>query len=275
MTAIIAIPEPSPNPVEPMANTDTQNSLTKMISVLDMIEESAAGLTFEQMLDGMKLSRATLYRYIRVLSEAGLIVSLPNFGYTLGPRVAELDLKMRTQDPLIAASVPVMRELARTVPGVVLLCRKYRDKVLCVHQEGSSPAFRSGYERGQDRPLFRGSASRIILAYAEARAVARLYAERSDEFAQAELGNTLEEVKAKLAQIRHAGWDTTTAQITPGVTGIAAPLFDSKGTIAGSLSVTLSAASLKPGDLEQLSERIKLCAGIVSQAISQPPLLGG
>jgi DNA-binding IclR family transcriptional regulator len=250
--------------------SDSQNSLTKMVSVLDLIEESSAGLTFEQMLESMKLSRATLYRYIRVLSEAGLIVSLPNFGYTLGPRVAELDLKMRTQDPLIAAAVPVMAELARTVPGVVLLCRKYRDKVLCVHQEGSSSAFRSGYERGQDRPLFRGSASRIILAYADARTVARLYADRSEEFAQAELGSTLDEVKTRLAQIRHAGWDTTTAQITPGVTGIAAPLFDSKGTIAGSLSVTLSANSLRPGDLAQMSERIKLCAGIVSRAISQP-----
>ena len=257
-----------------MATSDSQNSLTKMVSVLDMIEESSAGLTFEEMLVGMKLSRSTLYRYIRVLSEAGLIVSLPNFGFTLGPRIAELDLRMRSQDPLIAASVPVMTELSRTVPGVVLLCRKYRDNVLCVHQEGSSPSFRSGYARGQDRPLFKGSASRIILAYAEARAVARLYAERSDEFAQAELGNTLDEVKTRLAKIRHAGWDTTTAQITAGVTGIAAPLFDSKGTIAGSLSVTLSTASLRPGDLEQLSERIKLCAGIVSRAISQPSKLG-
>ncbi|MDB5754535.1 MAG: hypothetical protein JWR56_963 [Massilia sp.] len=258
-----------------MANADSQNSLTKMISVLDLIEESSAGVTYEKMLEAMKLSRSTLYRYIRVLSEAGLIVSLPNFGYTLGPRVAELDLKMRTQDPLIAASAPVMIELARTVPGVVLLCRKYRDKVLCVHQEGFSPAFRSGYERGQDRPLFKGSASRIILAYADARSLARLYAERREEFAQAELGDTLEQVKARLAQIRHAGWDTTTAQITPGVTGIAAPLFDSKGAIAGSLSVTLSAAPLKPHDIEQLSERIKLCAGIVTRAISQPAVMGG
>ena len=258
-----------------MATADSQNSLSKMIAVLDMIESSSAGLTLEQMLETMQLSRSTLYRYLRVLSEAGLIVSLPNFGYTLGPRVAELDLKMRSQDPLIAASIPVMTELARTVPGVVLLCRKYRDKVLCVHQEGSSPSFRSGYERGQDRPLFRGSASRIILAYTEARAIARLYAERSEGFAEASLGNTLEEVKAELARIRQAGYDSTTAQITPGVTGIAAPLFDSKGTIAGSLSVTLSAAALQAGDVAQIADRIKLCAGIVSRAISQPMTLGG
>jgi DNA-binding IclR family transcriptional regulator len=256
-----------------MENADSQSSLAKLISVLDVIEASSAGLTFEELLEAMKLSRSTLYRYVRVLAEAGLIVSLPNFGYTLGPRVAELDLKMRTQDPLIAASVPVMTELASTVPGVVLLCRKYRDKVLCVHQEGSSPAFRSGYERGQDRPLFRGSASRIILAYTEARAIARLYAERSDEFAQAELGNTLEEVRARLAQMRSAGYDCTMAQVTPGVTGIAAPLFDSKGTIIGSLSVTLASASLREAEIGQITERVKLCAGIVTRAISQPPAL--
>ncbi|MDB5727536.1 MAG: HTH-type transcriptional regulator KipR [Noviherbaspirillum sp.] len=258
-----------------MENADSQSSLAKMISVLDVIEASSDGLTFEEMLEAMKLSRSTLYRYLKVLSEAGLIVSLPNFGYTLGPRVAELDLKMRTQDPLIAASVPVMTELARTVPGVVLLCRKYRDKVLCVHQEGSSPAFRSGYERGQDRPLFRGAASRIILAYTEARAIARLYAERGEEFAQAQLGNSLDEVKTRLAQIRQAGYDRSTAQVTPGVTGIAAPLFDSKGTITGSLSVTLGSASLRQSEVDQITERVKLCAGIVSQAISRPPALGG
>ena len=91
-----------------MATADTQNSLSKMISVLDLIEASSAGLTLEEMLEAMQLSRSTLYRYIRVLSEAGLIVSLPNFGYTLGPRVAELDLKMRTQ-----ASVQIRRARVR------------------------------------------------------------------------------------------------------------------------------------------------------------------
>ncbi|MDB5761030.1 MAG: HTH-type transcriptional regulator KipR [Herminiimonas sp.] len=254
-----------------MENSDSQSSLAKMISVLDLIESSSDGLTLEEMLEAMKLSRSTLYRYIKVLSDAGLIALLPNFGYTLGPRVAELDLKMRTQDPLIVASMPVMTELARTVPGVVLLCRKYRDKVLCVHQEGSSAVFRSGYERGQDHPLFKGAASRIILAHTEARAIARLYAERSGEFADAQLGNTLEEVKIRLARMRHAGWDSTSAQVTTGVTGIAAPLFDSKGTITGSLSVTLGSTSLRQTEIEQIAERVKLCAGIVSQAISRPP----
>jgi DNA-binding IclR family transcriptional regulator len=59
------------------------------------------------------------------------------------------------------------------------------------------------------------------------------------------------------------------------VTGIAAPLFDSKGTITGSLSVTLGSASLRQNEIDQITERVKLCAGIVSQAISRPATIGG
>jgi hypothetical protein len=56
------------------------------------------------------------------------------------------------------------------------------------------------------------------------------------------------------------------------VTGIAAPLFDS--AIIGSLSVTLGSASLGQVESEQICERVKFCAGIVTQTISRPPALG-
>lgn len=245
------------------------SSLERMISVLDVIEASNTGLTFDQMLEILKLTRSTLYRYVKILSEAGLITSLPDLGYTLGPRVAELDYKMRAQDPLIIASKPVMAELARSVGGVVLLCRRYRDKVLCVHQEGSSDTFRSSYERGRDWPLLRGAASRIILAQLHSRVVARLFAERPDEFAQSGLGATLEDVKATLAQIRQKGWCVTEGAVTPGVTGISAAVFDNQNAVVGSLSITIGRMAMKREEIERIAERVTFCAGIVSSAISQ------
>lgn len=252
---------------------NSQSSLKRMISVLDLIEASSGGLSFDQMLDTLKLTRSTLYRYVKILSEAGLITSLPELGYTLGPRVAELDYRMRTQDPLIVASIPIMTELARTVPGVALLCRRYRDKVLCVHQEGASDAFRSGYERGRDRPLLKGAASRIILAHMHSRAIARLYAERQEEFEQAGLGDSLEKVRATLAKIRQKGWDASEGQVTAGVTGIAAPVFDNRGAVVGSLSITMGKSAMKEEEIAPLAERVKFCAAIVSNAISRPPAI--
>jgi DNA-binding IclR family transcriptional regulator len=241
-----------------------------MISVLDVIESSTTGLTFDQMLDMLQLTRSTLYRYVKILSEAGLITSLPDLGYTLGPRVAELDYKMRTQDPLIIASRPVMRELARAVGGVVLLCRRYRDRVLCVHQEGSSDTFSSGYERGRDRPLLRGAASKIILAQLHARVIARIYAERPEAFRESGLGDSLEQVKASLAQIRQRGWCASEGQITPGVTGIGAALFDNQNNTIGSLSITIGKTGMSDAEIERIADRVTFCAGIITNAISHP-----
>jgi len=39
-------------------------------------------------------------------------------GFTLGPRIVELDYRMRQSDPLIGAARPVMTELARSERGV-------------------------------------------------------------------------------------------------------------------------------------------------------------
>ena len=45
-----------------------------------------------------------------------------------------------------------------------MLCRLYRNQVMCVHQETTPvpPDFAIGYERGRPLPLYRGAASKII-----------------------------------------------------------------------------------------------------------------
>ena len=86
-------------------------SLEKMISILDLFEGTEMEWAPEAMADRLELTRSTLYRYLKVLSDAGLLTSLPGVGFTLGPRIAELDFRMRHSDPLISASRPVMAEI--------------------------------------------------------------------------------------------------------------------------------------------------------------------
>ncbi|HTH96919.1 MAG TPA: HTH domain-containing protein, partial [Stellaceae bacterium] len=107
----------------------------KMLRILDLIEDSETPVTTEVMLEKLAFTRSTLYRYLKILTESGLIASMPEAGFTLGPRIVELDYRMRQSDPLIGASRPVMAELAQSEQGVALLCRRYKDRVLCIHQE--------------------------------------------------------------------------------------------------------------------------------------------
>jgi len=253
-----------------MNQTAPSSSLEKMLSIIDLVEDAQGGLTSDVLLTLTGLTRSTLYRYLKILSDAGFLTSLPGGGVTLGPRVVELDYKMRLRDPLIIAGRPVMVELVKAIPGIALLCRQYKDKVLCVHQETAGVSFNSSYERGHARPLLLGSASRIILAFSPPRTIKRLFDQYTNEFKAAGIGATHEEAREFLAAIRAQGWDMTCGQVTVGVTGIAAPILDSNNQVVGSLSVTLGKSRLDPKAALKTADHIRLCAGIVSQTLNTP-----
>lgn len=250
----------------PMSNTGE-----RMLRVLDVIEAGPAAMSFEEVHASLGYTRSTLYRYLKTLTDAGLLSPLGDIGYGLGPRITELDCAMRDKDAMMTAARPVMAELALSVPGIALLCRRYRDKVLCVHQEQGKSRFASAYERGRARPLLRGAASRVILAYLRPSAVARLFAADPAGFSAAALGNDLAAVRAVLKTIRTRGWDTSSGQVTPGITGVAAPLFDNSGAILGSLSISVWHKKIPDAELAIISDRVCFCAGIVSKAISVNP----
>ena len=247
-------------------------SLEKMISILDLFEGAEMEWAPEAMAERLELTRSTLYRYIRVLADAGLLTSLPGVGFTLGPRIAELDFRMRHSDPLISASRPVMAEILAEIPGIALLCRRYRELVLCVHQE-TSPGigFRSTYERGSARPMLRGAASRIILAHLPPQALRKLHQDTPEDFVAAGMGADLTQVRSHMRAIRQRGVAVTSGELATGVTGVAAPILDSKDVILGSLSVTVGQSSLSPERVAFIVDRVSFGARIVSKAIAREP----
>lgn len=244
------------------------SSLEKMLSVLEFVEERGQVAGMEEMLDGLSLTRSTLYRYVRTLVEFGLLATSPGTGYTLGPRIIELDYKIRVRDPIILASHPLMTQLVQTVPGIALLCRRYRDRVLCVHQVRGSVGFVSTYERGRARPLLRGAASLVILANMPTAQISKLYHQDPQAFADAGLGGSLKAVRQGMRAIRQQGWKASEGQVVSGVTGIAAPIFDSGEHVMGSLSLTIGRTGLSPAETAEIAARVAFCAQVVSSALS-------
>ena len=246
------------------------SSLEKMLGVLEFVEEHGQVAGMEQMLQGLNLTRSTFYRYVRTLTEFGLLATSPGTGYTLGPRIIELDYKIRVRDPLILASHPLMTQLVQSAPGIALLCRRYRDKVLCVHQVRGAVGFVSTYERGRPRPLLKGAASRVILANMPAAQISKLHHQDPEGFAEAGLGDSLKAVRSALRAIRQQGWEASESQVVSGVTGIAAPIFDGGDHVMGSLSLTIGRTGLTPGEVADVAARVAFCAQVVSSALTSP-----
>lgn len=240
----------------------------RMLRLLNFFDLNRPEWSLDDLLAVSGYSRSTLYRYLKTLTDFGLLATLPGHGYTLGPRIIELNYQILMTDPLIHAARPVMSELVSSQSGVCLLCRRYRQRVLCVHQESSTPSFRSNYERGRSRPLLRGAASLAILCQYSAYQLKKIYEQESEEFARVGLGETLAEVREALREMRAAGWIHTEGQVKEGVTGIASPIFDSTGEVVGSVSLTLPETNIKRERLVVLGERISFSARIISNSLS-------
>src|SRR5690606_27569217 len=116
---------------------------------------------------------------------------------------------------------------------------------------------------------------RVILAHLPAAAIGRLYEAGPRDFADAGLGADLDAVRASLRGIRRAGWDMTVGQVTEGVTGIAAPIFDAGENVVGSLSLAIGAVGLSQARANAISDRVRFCARVLTNMLLRKGAGGG
>lgn len=152
----------------------------RVLSVLGLFTMEQPEWTVEGAMQELGLSSSTAYQYFRSLVEAGLLVSSRTGLYSIGPGVISLDRITRRHDLLVQEAREPMQRLADRIDkaGVALLCRIFRSQVMCVDQLSASATLAIGYERGRLMPLFRGAASKAILAQLSSRATRRLWDSR-------------------------------------------------------------------------------------------------
>lgn len=212
----------------------------RTISVLALFTLERPAWTVEEAAADLDVSESSAYRYFATLLDAGFLTTEQTGRYILGPAFLQYDRQIQLTDPLLRAARPVMNEMAAYAPDgtTIVLCRVFRESVLCVHEVLSrGPQPRVSYERGRPMPLFRGATSKIILAYLPARKLQRLYGAQAAEIRKAGLGDDWQAFRASLAELRRVGYSVTRHEVDAGRAGIAAPILDSSRKVLGSLSL--------------------------------------
>ena len=242
----------------------------RTLNILSLLTLERSIWSAENIAAQMGVSISSAYRSIARLEALGFLSAAKPGQYVLGPAIIQYDRQIQLTDPLLSASRQVMEQLAAFAPpgSVVLLCRAFGETVLCVHQvQGAGPPGRASYERGRPMPLFRGAASKIILAYAPTRILKRLYEQHRDEIASAGLGGSLPEFKLSLARLRKAGCVVTSGEVDAGRMGIAAPIFDEDRRAIGSLSYVIDTASYEERLVGRLTSIVVETAREIEQAM--------
>ncbi len=241
----------------------------KAFKLLGLFSLEQPAWTVEQIAPKLGVAVSSAYRLVGRLGKAGLVDAVTPGRYVLGPAIIQLDRQIQLTDPLVHAAGPVMDYLVGFAPegSIILLCRAFRDAVLCVHQVSRGPRAPSSYERGRPRPLFRGATSKAILAFMPRRVLKRLYGTRAREIQEAGLGGTWKEFLSKLRVWRVAGHVLANSEVDKGRYGIAAPVLGGDRKAMGSLSFVLDASKADERTVHRLIPMVMSAAREIERSM--------
>jgi len=240
------------------------SSLARMLSVLDLFSDQRLHWSAEDISETLGVSLPTSYRYLKTLSDAGLLRRGPDAQFTLGPRIVVLDHYIRQADPVLQCAIPFMKELVAQTGFDCVVSSLHGNQLLDTHREyGSMPADLS-YGRGRPRPLFQGGAPKVILAGLPTAQLHKLFDTNLADIGAVGLPTDWPAFRRYYSQIRKNGFYFSNGELESNLAAMAVPLQQADGTVIGALSLVTTVPRMAVIDPSKLTPLIQRAAREIS-----------
>lgn len=199
-------------------------NLSKMLSILNLVDRQAPYVMPEIIAVRLGVSRATGYRYVKQLCDAGILIRTKTGLYALSPRICELGSLARDRDPLIVAGGRWMRELAEKI-AIPVVCSVLYDRHVIntwITETGGHMPF--SYGIGHPLPLFLGAQSKLLVAFQKGQHLYSLFDSIRNDSKHPYRDTSWSEFAQEAKRIRKTGYCFTHNELNPGMAGIAAPV---------------------------------------------------
>jgi DNA-binding IclR family transcriptional regulator len=247
LTELMAEFKPTPTTHEFNAPESNDSVLAKASSLMEAlaVERVSTSATLADLI-GEPIS--SVYRMLGTLVETGWIEQLGHRGsYRIGSKMISLAGNLLNQLDLRRAALPLLREIHDATGESVFLCIRSGPRAVCIERIDGKRVNSRRLALGSSLPLHLGAAPRALLAFDSPKSWED-YAAVMDQSSDFSLSaRSRAEFYGKLKEIRDAGFALSDDEVTPGMAAVGAPIFDHRGHVIASLSVS----GLRDGILNQ------------------------
>lgn len=199
----------------------------RVLAVLQAFSPQFHTLTARDLADATSIPLPSMYRYIALLRDMGLLVGDDRGSYHLSAKLVSLARAAEAAESIVELADPVMRELGNACGETVILVRLIARSPVCVHRVESPHHLRATFEPGQALPLERGASGRLLLAGLPPRIRGEMLAPLANRDPDAV--KRLEELVEEAAE---RGWAVSEEEIDPGIWAASAAVTDGRSTVA-------------------------------------------
>jgi len=235
-----------------MANkTDIIASMLKGLSVIEAFRAERPRLSIAEVSEITGLDRATARRCLLTLYEGGYADYDGKF-FTLTPRVLRLGMGALAALPLAQLVQPWLDQLSEQIGQSTSVSILDETEIVYLARAAQRRVMSIGLMPGSRLPAHCTSMGRVLLA-ALPEAEARALIDRSDLSPRTAYSLTgPDEIMARLAEVRAAGYALIDQEVELGLRSIAVPLFSARGHVVAALNTGVAAVQGSAGDLVAL-----------------------
>jgi len=233
----------------------------RVLALLMAFSRERHTLTARDLSDATGVPLPSVYRYVALLRDMGLLIRDGRGSYHLSARLTALARAAEAAETLHAFADPVMRQLAGETGETVILVRLIANSAVCVRRVESTHPLRTSFEPGQPLSLERGASARLLLASMSDEMLRDYLAPlvRQDPRAAARLTE-------RVIAARRDGWAVSEEEIDTGVWAVSAAVRDSTGIVAA-LTVPSPLVRAPAAMQEQLLRQVRDAAGKINEAL--------
>lgn len=233
---------------------DRNSTADRALTILEMFSETHLSVSAVEVAQELGVARSTAYRYLQSLVSREFLEESPTGGFRLGLRVLELSRLARRGYGLSEVAAPRMRRLCERFEQTVLLTRRVGTTVMCLEREiFPGQLVRLSYERGSQLPLTAGASALVLLAWLPEEETRQLLESAPRPRFTEHTLTAVDDLMARLRQIREDGYSISEAEVDPDAMGMAAPIFDHAGEVVAGLSIVALGGRV---NAEQVTEMV-------------------
>ena len=224
------------------------------VRVLDSFCNEQKGLTLTETVAKTGLGKNKVFRILHTLEQSRMVYRDGNQRFHLGFRVTEMADNVHQHHLLRDISEPIMAELLQKTQESIFLGVPAGHNALCIAALESTRSMRLYARVGILSPLYVGGAPKVLLAnMTESKRERHL-----DYFEDTVTDQAVdwEELRRKLARIRHQGYGITIDELDLGAHSVSAPVFEASGQVIAGMSIAFPSIRFDDGNMKRYIELV-------------------
>jgi DNA-binding IclR family transcriptional regulator len=243
-------------------------SAFRALAIMEFIAQCKTGATHSEIASGLNIPKSSLTGLLRDLEQPGYLhFEKSTSRYSIGSQVMFLANAYLRNLNVVREAAPIVHRIFVELNEFSALTLPQGDDCIVVCAESAASPLAHSLNLGQRLPMLANAVGRVILAFLDDAEIEEYLATHRPVAHTPHTITKLKDIRDELKKVRKAGIAFAREEYLPGITGIAAPVFNIEGRPIASVGIAVPTARLTDKLERKIASVLLENAGMLSRLL--------